>query len=68
MYGLQLADLAHPHFEVLYETTRPGGLLAVLRFQHTFEPAFLLAGVVGAVIGFLASVAVRPVKPTERAL
>ena len=58
-YALQLSDLTHPHFEALYETSRPHGLLAVLRFQHAFEAAFLFAGVVGACIGLLASQAVR---------
>lgn len=60
LYALFLADaLSTPHFEALYETTRPQDVLAWLRFQHRDEAAFLAAGLLGAILGFVASFARR---------
>jgi hypothetical protein len=67
-YCLQLIDLTNPHFEVLYETTRPGGLIAVLRFQHSFEAGFVLVGLVAAVLGYVASFVARGTRSIERAI
>jgi hypothetical protein len=46
-----------PHFAALYDRERPHGLIAWLRFQHSSEAVFLLAGVVGAMLAVVASFA-----------
>jgi hypothetical protein len=58
VYSLFLVDaMESAHFEALYETARPRGMVGWLGFQHASEGTFLTAGFVGAVIGFAASLA-----------
>ena len=39
----------------MYETSRPHGLLAMLRLQHGDEIIYCLTGLVGALVGLLTS-------------
>lgn len=67
-YGLSLAEATTTsHFEVLYGGPRPEGVLAWLQFQHASEAVYVVTGVVGALLGLVASFAHRRGVATQRA-
>jgi hypothetical protein len=68
LYTLFLCEaLTTPHFVALHDMERPHGVLAWLRFQHSSEPIFLMAGVVGATLALVAAFAGRRVRPAPQA-
>ncbi|MDB4883277.1 MAG: hypothetical protein JWL95_2043 [Gemmatimonadetes bacterium] len=68
VYELSLIDgLTIAHFDALYEMARPVSVLGWIRCQHAFEAAFVAAGLIGSLLGFIASFAQRRGRTVARA-
>ena len=60
VYSLGLIEaLTTPYFEALHGGPRPRGVIAWLQFQNTWQALYLAAGLVGGLLGFVASFARR---------